>query len=1303
MKKRTAFIMLALALALCLCPAFSSADESSHCGEDLYWSFDSSTGTLIITGSGAMYNYEWDGQPWFSLKNQITSVSLPDGLTSIGNYAFQNCENLSYVYIPNNVKSVGDWAFSYCAELASVSVDPESSMESIGEGAFHYCYSLNYFNFTNRVSIIGIGAFEGAGIVTIEIPGSVATISDNAFAGCIELTDVYYLGTEEQKGQIRISEVGNDYLLNATWHYGDPAYECGKILRWSFDEFTGTLTITGSGVMYDYGPDRESPWVSLGINNQIVRVELPDRLLYIGSAAFYSCGALTSITIPNGVIEIGEEAFSQCQSLSEITIPNSLTNIGTAAFCSCTELSEVFYDGTPSDRSAIQIGGDNNALLGANWHYRGQCGNNLYWSYDNNSGVLSITGSGPMYDYNEDDQPWASLRGCIAGISLGDGMTSIGNYAFSWCQEVYNVIVPDGVTRIGEYAFSRCEELRSINFPGSMTNIGKGAFEYCSHLGMVDPIILPNGITCIEDSVFAKCYSLQSIIIPDGVTSIGNSSFMDCTGLESVSIPDSVTHINGWAFYYCTGLTSVAIPSGVTEVQGFYSCSGLTSVTFSDHAVLVSFPWCSGLTSITIPDSVTTCELIGCSGLKYLSIPCHLNAHYGFDGCTALETIRFTKGSGIGHNYVYDNLTWIDNSYTRTPWYQSRENDITVIIEEGVESIGTCAFKDCTGLKILSIPKSLADIHGYAFDGCDNLSDVYYAGTPEQRLLINIDLFNAPLNIPWHSSAQYISIISQPQDVTVIEGQTASFTVVAVGAKSYRWQWSKDGGATWINSSSATTGYNTGTLQVAGAMGHNGYQYRCKVSNASNEVTSKAATLTVNSKLVIITQPKDAKVKSGTSAKFTVKVKGKGVTYQWLSQAPETEDWMELPGETTATLTVVGSKANMNWKYRCRVRNAEGSEVYTVPAALTVTLQPPVIKTHPKAAMTVKSGAKAKISVKATGPNLKYQWYKLANGAEDWVEMEGQTKADCTFVATLADNGAQFRCRVWNDDDEQTSGAATLTVTPVPLTIKTQPKDKTVKSGSKAKLSVTASGPNLRYQWFERANGESPWVELAGQDKKDCSFTANLTMDQHQFYCHVWNDDEALDSDPATLTVTPQPPAIKTQPKTAVTVKSGAKARISVKATGPNLKYQWYKLANGAEDWEAMDGQTKADCTFVATLADNGAQFRCRVWNDDDEQTSSAATLTVTPAAPKFSTHPRDARVKTGDQATFKVKASGMSVTYQWYYRTSADGEWILMDGETDATLVIQAAEDNFGWQFRCTATADGLTADSKVATLKRK
>ena len=188
----------------------------------------------------------------------------------------------------------------------------------------------------------------------------------------------------------------------------------------------------------------------------------------------------------------------------------------------------------------------------------------------------------------------------------------------------------------------------------------------------------------------------------------------------------------------------------------------------------------------------------------------------------------------------------------------------------------------------------------------------------------------------------------------------------------------------------------------------------------------------------------------------------------------------------------------------------------------------------------------------------------------------------------------------------------------------------------------------------------------------------------------------------ATLTVKIQPPVIKTQPKD-LRAKSGAKAKFSVKASGKNLTYTWYSRPNAEGEWTAIAGQTKKDLSIVASKANDGSQYYCHIQNADGEVDSVIVTLTVTPQPPTIKTQPKDAKVKIGAKAKFKVKATGKNVTYQWYYRTSETGEWILIDGATKATYEVVAEETNLGWQFRCLAkNADGQ-AYSNPATLRMK
>ena len=329
----------------------------------------------------------------------------------------------------------------------------------------------------------------------------------------------------------------------------------------------------------------------------------------------------------------------------------------------------------------------------------GSCGNNVTYSLDTSTGVLTISGTGAMNDYSSTNSPF-NYNSNIKSVIIGNGVTSIGNSAFYGCISLANVTIPNSVTSIGNSAFEGCTRLTSVTIPNSVTSIGYSAFNNCKNL---ISITIPSSVISIGNSVFSGCISLANVTMPNSVTSICDGAFYNCRSLTSVTIPDSVTSIGDWAFRGCTSLTSITIPDSVTSIGdlAFEGCTSLTSVTIPDRVTCISysaFENCTSLTSITIPDSVTS---IGDSA---------------FDGCTSLISITIPDSvTSIGEN-VFKNCTSLTS----------------ITVPDSVTSICYSAFNGCTSLTSVTIPDSVKSISSSVFSGCTSLTSIDYNGTVSQ-------------------------------------------------------------------------------------------------------------------------------------------------------------------------------------------------------------------------------------------------------------------------------------------------------------------------------------------------------------------------------------------------------------------------------------------------------------------------------------------------------------------------------------------------------------------------------------------
>ena len=211
--------------------------------------------------------------------SSLTSITIPDSVTSIGSDAFYDCSSLTSINIPNSVTSISSYAFEGCSSLTSITIP--DSVTSIGDSAFYKCSSLTSITIPDSVTSIGSSAFEYCSSLTsITIPNSVTSIGSNAFYSCSSLTSITI---------------------------GD------------------SVTSIGSNAFY--------------YCSSLTSITIGDSVTSIGFGAFEYCSSLTSITIPDSVTSIGFSAFSSCSSLTSITIPDSVTSIGNYTFYNCSRLT----------------------------------------------------------------------------------------------------------------------------------------------------------------------------------------------------------------------------------------------------------------------------------------------------------------------------------------------------------------------------------------------------------------------------------------------------------------------------------------------------------------------------------------------------------------------------------------------------------------------------------------------------------------------------------------------------------------------------------------------------------------------------------------------------------------------------------------------------------------------------------------------------------------------------------------------------------------------------------------------------
>ena len=635
-----------------------------------YWNEDNLTwklyedGTLIISGTGAMKDYDYDDNsdnrsPVCDNQN-ITKVVIEDGVTSIGNYAFFYCTGLTSITIPDSVTSIRDSVFYSCTSLTSITIP--GSVTSIGNRALSNCSSLTSITIPDSVISIGNAAFSYTDLKSITIPGSVTSIGSSVFWYCRSLTSITIPDSVTSIGNGTFSHTGLKSITipDSVTSIGELAFNGCSSLK------TISLSCKSSLKKSDFG--EQANLVSYTLHTLKKTEAKTVTCTEDGNKEYWTCEHCKKYFLSDDA----NPETAKAVELSETVIPAShkLTKVdakavtcaenGNKEYWICEYCKQYFLsdDTNPKTAKAVEqaetvIPALNHKNIttrgvvepnGTNPGYSGDrycpdCDTvfekgytywnegNLTWKLDAD-GTLTISGTGAMKDYNAvgNLSPATQKKDSVKKVVIEKGVTSIGNDAFHNCNSLTSITIPDSVTSIGSFAFDSCSSLTNITIPDSVIGIGSSAFCDCSSL---TSIVIPNSVTSIGSYAFDDCKNLTSITIPDSVTSIGNKAFSGCRSLTSITIPDSVTSIGNSAFSECRSLTSITISDNVTSIGyfAFFNCSSLTSITILDSVTSIgnyAFFSC-GLTSITIPDSVTSigeAAFSDCTNLKTISLSC---------------------------------------------------------------------------------------------------------------------------------------------------------------------------------------------------------------------------------------------------------------------------------------------------------------------------------------------------------------------------------------------------------------------------------------------------------------------------------------------------------------------------------------------------------------------------------------------------------------------------------------------------------------------------------------------------------
>ncbi len=671
------------------------------------------------------------------IRSGLTSITFPNSLTTIGRSAFSGCP-LTSITLPNSVKNVEKLAFYECNSLTTVTLS--NGMKAIEKGTFADCKALTTVNIPTSITTIKEGAFrECSSLSSITFPNTLTTIESWAFyqSGLTSITLPESITSLAQNSIRDCANLTYVELPNNSLNYNFRIRDCPNIkiiashnknpidATYVFQDVRETCTLfIPKGTREAY--ENTGGWKDF---KTIIEMEEVGNKFVVDGIKY----EITNYSVREEEKSTVRIFFQQEMNLSgDVVIPETVTyNEKTyevtgfvwQAFADCVNVTSITLPSTIEKQKKDANFARNAKSLTAIYVDEN---NEAYSSED---GVLFNKSKTRLLQYPINKQG--------TDYTVPNTVDSIVGGAFHHCKHITNVtIAENSVIHIGQKAFSNCKELQSITLPNSLKMILFGAFENCTKLTSID---IPNSVTALGNGVFSES-GLTSVSIPETITELPYHIFQNCKSLQSVELPNTLTKIDDEAFWGCTALTSVVIPENVFEIgaKAFLDCSALTTIT-SEIKNLDDL--------IMKPEVFKYVDKANCT----LKVPAGTKEAYqntdqwkDFQNIVEMEEEKPQIGDKIKKGKLWYKVISVENHQLKVIGNRgipSQPMARRVMAENGysfasvvipsevtykgetftVTTIGASAFANSTDLNDITIPKTVTSIEDNAFENCTSL------------------------------------------------------------------------------------------------------------------------------------------------------------------------------------------------------------------------------------------------------------------------------------------------------------------------------------------------------------------------------------------------------------------------------------------------------------------------------------------------------------------------------------------------------------------------------------------------------